>query len=266
MNVTMKDLLEAGCHFGHRCEKWNPKMKKFIYGEKAGIHIIDLEQTAHSLNKALGFLKQVASEGEPILFVSTKSQTSVLVPEKAAECKMPYVSTRWLGGFLTNFPTMKTRIKHYRDLELAQASGELEGKYTKKEIVLIKRELAKLDKYFSGVKNLNQFPGAVFVVDPIRDHLAVKEACALKIPVVALVDTNADPDLIDYPIPANDDAIKSLALMVGLVSQVIAENFKEKSVASKESKPAPKPVEAAKAQKPVVNKAVEKKEEKVSTK
>jgi len=235
MQITMQDLLEAGCHFGHRTQKWNPKMKKFIYGSKAGIHIIDLEQTAHALNRALGFLKRIVSEGQTVLFVSTKSQTTNILPEKALACGMPYVSTRWLGGLLTNFSTIKRRIKHYRDLEEARDTGALE-KYTKKEIILFERELAKLDRLFKGVKELKALPDAIFVADPLRDELAVKEANILGIPLIAICDTNSDPGLIDYPIPANDDAVKSLELIISLVSSVVGEHFKTR--AKKEAQPA----------------------------
>lgn len=244
MQITMQDLLEAGCHFGHRTQKWNPKMKKFIYGAKAGIHIIDLEQTAHALNRALGAVKKAVSEGQTLLFVSTKSQTANILPEKALACGMPYVSTRWLGGLLTNFSTVKRRIKHYRDLEEARDTGALE-KYTKKEVILFERELAKLDKLFHGVKELRALPDMIFVADPLRDQLAVKEANILGIPVVAICDTNSDPSQIDYPIPANDDAIKSLELLLGLVSAVVSENFKPR--AKKENRPENAPAAAPKA-------------------
>jgi len=261
MEITMKDLLEAGCHFGHRTQKWNPKCKPYIFGERAGIHIIDLEQTAHALNKALGFIKEIVSEGAKVLFVSTKSQTLGLIPEKAKACKMPYVCKRWLGGFLTNFPTIKQRIKHLKFLEEGRESGEWE-KYTKKEALLLEKELIKLESIFGGVKTLSSLPKALFVLDPVRDHIAVKEARRLKIPVIALVDTNADPDLVDYPIPANDDAIKSLTLMLDLVSSVIAENYKElkpqRSKGTKDDKVKERPTEVLAKKEESDNKKVEK--------
>jgi len=247
MKITMQEMLSCGVHFGHQTRRWNPKMKKYIYARKSGIHIFDLEKTAHSLNKALTFLKKQAAEGKTILFVSTKSQTKTLLPEEAQKANMPYIEKRWLGGFLTNFKTIKKRIKHLNDLESKKEAGEFE-KYTKKEGLLLDREINKLNELLGGVKNLTELPDVLFIIDTIRDHTAVLEAKKLGIPVVAIVDSNSDPDLIDYPIPGNDDAIRSLKLLVGTVASIIADG---KKLAPKTT---PKPVK----QKTEKEKAVEK--------
>jgi len=221
-NVTMQDMLEAGVHFGHQTHKWNPKMKEYIHTSKSGIHIIDLEKTAQALNNALSFVYNQVKQGKKVLFVSTKSQTSNLLPEIANRCNMPYVSKRWLGGTLTNFPTIYKRVKRLISLEEQMAAGEFE-KYTKKEVILLEREIKKLNELFSGIKTLTTTPDVLFVIDTIRDDIAVKEAKITKIPIVALSDTNTDPGVVDFPIPANDDAIKSLTLLLNLVADVILE-------------------------------------------
>lgn len=220
--VTMQEMLEAGVHFGHQTHKWNPKMKRFIFTEKSGIHIIDLSKTASALNEALTYLYNLANEGKKVLFVSTKSQTKQLLPEIAERCGMYSVHNRWLGGTLTNFKTIKKRTKRLRSLEEQQKVGAFE-KYTKREAILLKREIEKLNNLFSGIKTMDNLPDVLFVVDTVRDDIAVKEAKMMGVPVVAIVDTNADPEAVEYPIPANDDAQKSLHLLLNLVADVITE-------------------------------------------
>ena len=221
MTVSMQDLLTAGVHFGHRTQRWNPKMKQYLYGKRHGIHIFDLEQTAHALNRALQFLYQQASIGKTILFVSTKNQTSEMLPAEAKKANVPYLSNRWPGGFLTNFPTVKKRIQYLISLEGDAESGELTKKYTKKEALLFKRMIGKLNEVLEGVKILKGLPDVVFVADAVRDRLAIMEAKKMKIPVVAICDSNSDPDMIDYVIPANDDALGSLNLIITAASDAI---------------------------------------------
>lgn len=222
--ITMEEMLDAGVHFGHQTHKWNPKMKKYIYTDKAGIHIIDIEKTAKSLNDALTFLYNEVKDGKTVLFVSTKSQTKEILPKIAEKCHMPYVVKRWLGGTLTNYPTIYKRIKRLNSLETQYAAGSFD-KYTKKEVLLLEREINKLNDLFAGLKEIEHAPDILFIIDTIQDHIAVKEARITHTPIVGLTDTNADPSLIDYPIPANDDAIKSLNLMLNLVSDVISEAY-----------------------------------------
>lgn len=217
---TVKDMFANAVHVGHRTQKWNPKMKKMLYGEKSGFHVINLEKTVENLEKALKFMSKMSSEGKTILFVSTKPQSVKLVEDLAKGCKMPYVVQKWIPGLLTNFPTLKTRIKYLADLKEQEASGEFE-KYTKKEASSLKKTINKLETALGGVQNLKDTPDAVFVVDIIRDAIVVKEANKLGIPVVALVDSNADPGVVNYPIPANDDALKSLTYLLGRVEEVL---------------------------------------------
>lgn len=221
-NITMNEMLEAGVHFGHQTHKWNPKMKDYIHTSKSGIHIIDLQKTAKALNGALSFIYNEVRKGKTILFVSTKSQTTNLLPEVAGRCKMPYVSKRWLGGTLTNFSTIYKRIKRLKSLEEQMSTGGFE-KYTKKEVILLEREIKKLNDLFFGIKTLTRTPDILFIIDTVRDDIAVKEAKVTHTPIVALTDTNADPAVVDYSIPANDDAIKSLTLLLNLVADVIIE-------------------------------------------
>ncbi len=223
----VKVMFDNAVHIGHRTQKWNPLMKKFIHGEKDGLHIINLELTTEFLEKALKFLGQSIAEGKVILFVSTKPQSVVLVEETATQCKMPYVSSKWIPGLLTNFPTIKTRIKYLKDLKSQEASGELE-KYTKKEAAKMRKEIIKLQNALGGVENLKKNPDVVFVLDTVRDNIAVLEAKKVGIPIIALVDTNANPSDIDYPIPANDDASKSLVYLLGKVAEVASRAPKPK--------------------------------------
>jgi len=202
-------MFENAVHVGHRSQKWNPRMKKFIYGERNGIHVINLEKTVEYLERALEFLSKLSAEGRTLLFVSTKPQSVKLLEELAKDCHMPYVVSKWIPGLLTNFGTLKNRIKYLADLKEQEKTGELD-KYTKKEVSKLKKTMEKLELSLGGVQNLKDKPDAVFVVDAVRDHIVVEEANRLKVPVIAIVDTNADPTSITYPIPGNDDAVKSL--------------------------------------------------------
>jgi small subunit ribosomal protein S2 len=216
--VGLSQLLEAGVHFGHQTRRWNPKMRKYIFAERNGIHIIDLRKTLDRLRAAELITKKVVLSGERVLFVCTKPQLRGIVEEEALRCGGFYVTERWLGGMLTNFQTIRQQIRRLKELERGQEENAFEF-YTKKEQLLLDRERLKLDKYFSGVKDMGRLPGAIFVVDAKREVIAVKEANRLGIPVIAIADTNADPDRIDFPIPGNDDAIRS----VGLITRAIAD-------------------------------------------
>jgi len=218
----LQDLLEAGVHFGHQTRRWNPKMRRFIFAERSGIYIIDLQKTLHQLQQAQELLRAVVLKGEGVLFVCTKKQLKAILQAEAERCGSFYVTERWLGGTLTNFQTMKKQIKRLKDLEQGAAEGDFEN-YTKKEQLLFDRERGKLDKNLSGIKNMTRLPGALFIVDAKKERIAVAEANKLGIPVVAMVDTNADPDLITVPIPGNDDAIRAVALISGAIGDVISE-------------------------------------------
>ncbi len=218
----LQDLLEAGVHFGHQTRRWNPKMRRFIFAERSGIYIIDLQKTLRQLAAAQDLLKSVVLKGEGVLFVCTKRQLKLILQAEAQRCGSFYVTERWLGGTLTNFQTIKKQIKRLKDLEQGASEGEFEN-YTKKEQLLFDRERVKLDKYLSGIKNMNRLPGALFVVDAKKERIAVAEANKLGIAVVAIVDTNADPDLITVPIPGNDDAIRAVSLITAAIGDVIAE-------------------------------------------
>ena len=210
--VTMKQLLEAGVHFGHQSRRWNPKMKPFIYTERNGIYIIDLKKTLQLLREAYGFVRDMVAAGNKLLFVGTKKQAAEIIREAAESCGMYHVNHRWLGGMLTNFRTIRQSILRYIELEKMEEEGVLE-RYTKKEIARFMREKATLERNLKGVKNMETIPGALFVVDVHKEQIAVKEARKLKIPVIAVVDTNCDPDMVDYIIPGNDDAIRAIRLM-----------------------------------------------------
>lgn len=214
------EMLEAAVHFGHKTQKWNPKMKRFLFGEKNGIHIFNLEKTQECLDKASEFLKQCAATGKRILFVSTKPQAAHLIVDLANGTKMPYVVHKWMGGLLTNYSTMKQRIRYFKTLCDQEKNGEFE-KYTKKEASELRKVIKKLEDALGGVRDLDRLPDVVFVVDVVRDKIVVKEAIKMKIPVVAIVDSNADPDGVAYPIPGNDDAIKSLTYLLGKVKSAI---------------------------------------------
>jgi small subunit ribosomal protein S2 len=222
VDVDIKKLLEAGAHFGHKTSRWHPKMAPFIHSKRAGSHIIDLTKTVEGLNNALGFLQQTVGEGKQVLFVGTKRQAQDIVKAAAEEVKMPFVTERWLGGMLTNVATIQGRVKHLKDLEEKMASGELANKYNKLEVQRFQEEIIEMNELYGGIKNMAARPGAVFIVDVVHDINAVREARKLGLPIVALIDTNADPDLADYVIPCNDDAIKTLQLVVDYVKQAVA--------------------------------------------
>src|SRR5690349_1614438 len=219
---VLQDLLEAGVYFGHQTRRWNPKMRRFIFAERSGIYIIDLQKTVRQIEAAQELLRRIVLKGDGVLFVCTKKQLKAILQAEAERCGAFYVTERWLGGTLTNFQTIKKQIKRLKELGQGAAEGEFEN-YTKKEQLLFERERVKLDKNLSGIKNMNRLPGALFVVDAKKERIAVAEANKLGIPVVAIVDTNADPDLITVPIPGNDDAIRAVSLITGAVSDVIAE-------------------------------------------
>lgn len=226
--VTLKQLLEAGCHFGHQARRWHPGMKKYIYSERDGVHIFDLAQTKLGLDSACAFVKKMAAEGEVILYVGTKRQAQKVVREQAARVSMPFLAQRWLAGMLTNYDELRKRLVRLEDLKTKRAAGELK-KYTKKEQLLLDREVAKLEKFFGGVATLTKKPQALFIVDSHREEVAVREARKLGVPVVAIVDTNADPAGIDYVIPANDDADKSIELIVTRITDAVEEGKKHAS-------------------------------------
>ena len=220
--VTMKQLLEAGVHFGHQTRRWNPKMRRFIFGERNGIYIIDLQQTLERIDTAYRFVRSTVADGGSVLFVGTKKQAQEPVQSQAQRSGMPYVNFRWLGGMLTNFQTVHARVAKLRELERLVQTGETE-QMIKKEGLKVKRELVKLDRNLGGIRNLEKLPSAIFVIDTKKEHIAVTEANRLGIPVVAVVDTNCDPDIIDYVIPGNDDAIRASALMCRVIADAVEE-------------------------------------------
>ncbi len=223
--VDIKALLAAGAHFGHKTSRWHPKMAPYIHSKRAESHIIDLTKTVEALEKALPFLTQTVAAGKQVLFVGTKRQAKEIIQKAAEEVKMPYVTERWLGGMLTNTQTVNQRIKRLKDLETRMAAGELASRYSKLEVQRFQEEIDVLNFRYGGIKEMNGTPGAVIVVDVLSDDNAVKEATKLHVPVVAIVDTNADPTVATYPIPANDDAIKSLQLIVDYLKQAVAEGI-----------------------------------------
>jgi small subunit ribosomal protein S2 len=216
--LSMKSLLEAGVHFGHQTKRWNPKMKPYIFGARSGIYIVDLQKTAQLFDDAYHFINKIVSKGEKVLFVGTKKQAQDIVKEEAERCGMFFVNNRWLGGTLTNFKTVKGSIEKMKRFEEILGDEKLSSAYPKKELSLMSRELEKLTKTLGGIKNMGRTPGALFVIDVKREHIAVEEARRLGIPVVAIVDTNCDPDLVDYVIPGNDDAIRSVRLVTAKIA------------------------------------------------
>jgi small subunit ribosomal protein S2 len=225
----IRNLLEAGVHFGHLSKHWNPKMKKFIFGKKKNIYIIDLEKTAQKLEEARQFLKDITSQGGKVLFVSTKKQLRGLIKELAMSCEMPYVCERWVGGFFTNFVTVRERVKKYLTLKEQREEGQFE-KLPHKEVVRLNKELERMERIYSGVTSLEDLPQCVYIIDPKREIACVREANRLSIPIVALVDTDADPEVIDYPIPGNDDAIKSVRFITSYLVEGICESFKKADI------------------------------------
>jgi len=220
--VTMKQLLEAGVHFGHQTRRWNPKMRRFIFGERNGIYIIDLNQTLQRINTAYTFVRDMVADGGTILFVGTKKQTQDPIADHARKCGMPFINERWLGGMLTNFSTISARVKKMQEYERMKEAGDFEA-MPKKEALILSRELEKLQRNLGGIRNLAKLPDAVFIIDTKKEHIAVTEANKLGMPIVAVVDTNCDPDLIQYVIPGNDDAIRAGNLMCRIISDAVEE-------------------------------------------
>ncbi|KGF48220.1 30S ribosomal protein S2 [Veillonella montpellierensis DNF00314] len=220
--VSMKQLLEAGVHFGHQTRRWNPKMAKYIFTERNGIYIIDLAKTVKKVEEAYAFLRDVAANGDVVLFVGTKKQAQESIKDEAIRANMFYVNERWLGGMLTNFKTIETRIKRLKELEIMAENGTFEV-LPKKEVIGLRHEMEKLEKYLGGIKDMPKMPGALLVIDPKKERIAIAEAKKLGIPVVATVDTNCDPDEVDFPIPANDDAIRAVKLLAGKMTDAILE-------------------------------------------
>lgn len=225
-NELIKQLLEAGVHFGHQAKRWNPKMSKFIFGQRSGIYIVDLERTAECLNRARDFLLNLALNGDAVLFVGTKRQAQEIIEKEAKRAGMYWVTNRWLGGLLTNYSTVKKSINRLKEIEKMREDGTFE-KFTKKEVAHLEKELAKLNKNFAGIVNMEGLPSCIFVVDTKKEETAVREARRLEIPIVALIDTNSNPEIIDYPIPGNDDAIKSIQLITTLITDAIVDGRKK---------------------------------------
>jgi small subunit ribosomal protein S2 len=226
--VTMRQMLDAGVHFGHQTRRWNPKMKRFIFTERNGIYIIDLQQTLQYVDRAYEFIRETVAHGGTVLFIGTKRQAQEAIAEQATRVSMPYVNQRWLGGMLTNFQTVHKRLQRLKDLEAMETSGEFAGR-TKKEVLLLTREKDKLAKTLGGIRDMAKIPSAVWIVDTKKEHIAVGEARKLNIPVVAVLDTNCDPDEVDYPVPGNDDAIRSAALLTKVVAEAVAEGLLARS-------------------------------------
>jgi small subunit ribosomal protein S2 len=223
--VTMRQLLDSGVHFGHQTRRWNPKMKRFIFTERNGIYIIDLQQSLSYIDRAFEFVKATVAHGGTVLFVGTKKQAQEAIAEQATRVGQPYVNQRWLGGMLTNFQTVAKRIQRMKELEEINFEDVAGSGYTKKELLLLKRELTKLETNLGGIRNLTKAPSVLWVVDTKKEHLAVDEAKKLNIPVVAILDTNCDPDEVDFPIPGNDDAIRSVNLLTRVVADAVAEGL-----------------------------------------
>ncbi len=220
--ISMKQLLEAGVHFGHQTRRWNPKMATYIFTERNGIYIIDLQKTVKKVDEAYNFLRDVAAQGETILFVGTKKQAQEAVKDEAIKSDMYYVNERWLGGMLTNFQTIQKRINRLKELEAMEENGTFEV-LTKKEVLALRHEMERLQKFLGGIKTMTKLPGALFIVDPRKERIAVAEAKKLGIPIVGIVDTNCDPDEIDYVIPANDDAIRAVKLLTARMADAVIE-------------------------------------------
>ena len=231
--VPIKALLEAGAHFGHQTARWHPRMKKYIFTEKNGIHIIDLQQTTVMLNRAYDFIRDVAAKGEEIIFVGTKKQAKETVEEEAKRCGMFYVNQRWLGGMLTNFATIQARIDYLVRLEDRKVRGEF-NYLTKKEALKLDDEITRLNRQLGGFKEMTRFPGALFIVDPTKDKIAVAEARRTGVPIVAIADTNCDPDELDYPIPANDDAVRAIKLITSRIADAALEGKRSRELAETE--------------------------------
>lgn len=250
ISIGIKELLDAGVHFGHQTKRWNPKMKRFIFEERNGIYIIDLSKTLTQLEAACGFLGQVVGKGGKVLFVGTKKQAQQAVHESARACGQPYITERWLGGTLTNLKTIKKSLGRLKYIEKMEADGTISN-YVKQEQSMLRREAARMHKNLDGIRDMESFPDAIFIIDVKREHNAVAEARRLKIPIVAIVDTNCDPTIVDHPIPGNDDAIRSVRLILSVVTQSIVQARAEyeskharrrEEPAAEASAPAPEPV------------------------
>ena len=257
-NIPIKDLLEAGVHFGHQTHRWNPKMKQFIFGHRKGIHVINLEKTVQKIDEAYEFLVNLAAQGKSVLFVGTKRQAQISVSEQATRCGAYYVNQRWLGGTLTNFQTIQKSVSRLIEIEQMEEKGEFETRI-KKEVSRLNKEKDKLNKYLSGIKTMSKLPGALFIVDSQKEKIAVLEANKLGIPVVAIIDTNCDPDRIAYSIPGNDDAIRSIAILTTKIADAIIEG--KKKIPEEKNERAEKK-EAKSAEKGDVEKSVSEKPEK----
>lgn len=252
--VTIKELLEAGVHFGHQTKRWNPKMKKYLFGEQNGIYIIDLQKTLKKFHEAVTFVRDVATEGLPVVFVGTKRQAIDVIEQEANRCEQFFVNHRWLGGTLTNFQTIRKSVSRLRHIDEMEAKGECE-RLTKKEVAKLQREREKLEYTLGGIKGMERLPGAIFVIDTKKERIAVTEARRLGIPVIAVVDTNCDPDEVDYPIPGNDDAIRAIRLMAVRMADAIQEGRAVRLKAAEESavaeaQPAPAPEQAGQTEAP----------------
>ena len=255
--IGMREMLEAGAHFGHQTRRWNPKMRKFIFGPRNGIYILDLQQTVGLFKKSYDFVSRTVAKGGSILFVGTKKQAQSVVADESSRAGQHYVNSRWLGGMLTNFKTIQNSVKRMKEIETMSTDGTFE-KLPKKEVVGLTRELAKLEKNLLGVKEMHKLPSAVFIVDPNKEHIAVAEARKLKIPVIATLDTNCDPDVVDYPIPANDDSIRSIRLFVSKLADACLEGsvLRQEELAAKKAKDAAEAAsKPAKAVKPAAPKS-----------
>ena len=222
-NIQMKELLEAGVHFGHQTRRWNPKMKPYIFGKRNGIHIVDLQKTLHHFEDAAEFIRDLATNGRNVLFVGTKRQAQDAIREEAERCGMFFMNHRWLGGTMTNFKTIRKSIQRFKEIE--KILGNEESHLTKKEVIRLERQRRKMDRAFAGIKDMENLPDALFVVDTVHEHIAIKEANRLGIPVVAVVDTNSDPEEVDFPIPGNDDAIRAIRLFTSRIADNVLEGL-----------------------------------------
>ena len=240
--ISMKQLLEAGVHFGHQTRRWNPKMAPYIFTERNGIYIIDLQKTVRKIDEAYAFIRDVAMEGKSVLFVGTKKQAQESIEAEAKRCNMYFVNNRWLGGMLTNFRTIQTRIRRLNEIDRMEQNGQFEA-LPKKEVIKLKAEREKLEANLGGIREMKKLPGALFVVDPRKEHIAVTEARILGIPIVGIVDTNCDPDEIDYVIPGNDDAIRAVKLIAGKMADAVLEG-KQGEQSEPAAEEAAEPVEA----------------------
>ena len=241
--ITMKQLLEAGVHFGHQTRKWNPKMKKYIFAARNDIHIIDLQLTANLIEEAYAFVCETVKAGKTVLFVGTKKQAQDAITEEAERCGQYYVNYRWLGGCLTNFKTMRSRVEYLEKLEAMEANGDFEN-LPKKEVILLKKEMGKLQANLGGIKTMKAMPGVMFVVDPHHEDIAIKEAKKLGIKIVAITDTNCDPDVVDYVIPGNDDAIRAIKLISSVIANAVIEaNQGEEAIVAPVAEKAPESIE-----------------------